>query len=65
MKKFNRIVVTVKDVQLIYGYSQSSGWRKLQEIKQFFNKPKGACITIDELSVYTTIKKELLEQIIF
>lgn len=62
MKKLSRIVVTVKDIQLIYGYTQPSAWRKLKEIRTFFEKPPGSCVTIHELSIYTTIAIDILEE---
>ena len=62
MKKLIRIVVTVKDLQLIYGQTQPSAWRKLKEIREFFGKPPGACVTIHELSIYTTIPLDILEE---
>lgn len=53
-----------KDVQLLTGRSERYGRELISKIKKANNKEKRHFVTVDELSIYTGIKKELIEAVL-
>ena len=56
-----RMIMSIKDVEVIYDCHRTTAWRKMQMIKEHFAKPENGEITIYDFSAFTGIP---LEQVI-
>jgi hypothetical protein len=55
-----RVVVYTKDVSNITGLGPRAARKLLSSIRKQLNKPKSSFITIEEFSVFTGIKEDLV-----
>ena len=52
------IFLTIKDVQLIENCSKTTAWKRIQTLKDIFDKKSHQKVTIDEYCNYEGITKE-------
>lgn len=64
-KKFNRVCIYPKDIQIITGKSYRQSNRLMQKIKKELNKQPGEFLTIHEFCKYTGISFDQIEHLIF
>ena len=55
-----RMIMSIKDVELIYECHRSTAWRKLDRIKEHFKKPETGEVTIYDFSAFTGIPLEIV-----
>ena len=53
-----RIIISIKDVEIIYDCHRTTAWRKIEKIKEHFAKPRNGDITIFDFSAFTGIPLE-------
>ena len=55
-----RMIMSIKDVEVIYGCHRTTAWRKLDRIKEHFNKPENGEVTIYDFSAFTGIPLDIV-----
>ena len=53
-----RIMIHSKDIMMICGISQSSAWRLMKKIRDQYQKPKYAPVTVREFCEFTLVHPE-------
>ncbi len=57
------LFVQAKDLQRLLGYSQTTAYRRLKEIKAFLQKEKRQKVTIEEFAHYEGLDVSKIEKI--
>lgn len=57
-----RIIITTKDVEVIYDCHRTTARRKLNKIREKCNKPEDGDVTIYDFCVYTGIPLQVIRQ---
>ena len=60
MQNQGRIIISIKDVVVMYDCHRITAWRKLTKIKEFFQKPENGDVTIYDFSTFTGIPLEIV-----
>ena len=55
-----RIIISIKDVVVMYDCHRITAWRKLEKIKEYYEKPDGD-VTIYDFSTFTGIPLEIVK----
>ena len=55
-----RIIMTAKDVEVLYGCHRTTAGRKLENIRERFNKPEDGDVTIYDFSAFTGIPLNII-----
>jgi hypothetical protein len=62
--KPQRAVIYVKDIESITGRKSSAARRLLRNIRKKFKKKRHEFITVDEFSLYTGIREEIVYELL-
>ena len=64
MQYQGRIIISIKDVVVMYDCHRITAWRKLTKIKEYYEKPENGDVTIYEFSTFTGIPLEIVKTLL-
>jgi hypothetical protein len=61
IKKATRVVIYIKDIEIIMGKKSGAAWNLYHKIKKFYHKERHQVLTAEEFCQFLGIKEETIQ----